>query len=224
MNVNDAPVITGEPVTEIKQGDTYSFNVVATDLDGDELTYLIDNRPTWLSFDENSGELQGTADNEAVGIYSDIRIGVSDGVTASYLEPFYLLVENVNDTPTIIGDPMLELYQGERYVFKPEGNDIDGDVLTYEINVDYEWLSFDPVTGELVGTPSASDIGVYKDIEISLTDGESVTRLDSFDIAELKVNDAPVRTGASFTLSTAISKESNRVTDSPSVNEISISL
>jgi hypothetical protein len=52
---------------------------VASDPDGQQLTYTIENKPSWLSFASQSGEILGTPGEADVGTYQDIRIIVSDG-------------------------------------------------------------------------------------------------------------------------------------------------
>jgi hypothetical protein len=48
-DVNHAPVITSIPVTSATKGQPYSYNVAATDSDGDILTYSLTTKPTGMS-------------------------------------------------------------------------------------------------------------------------------------------------------------------------------
>ena len=73
-------------------GETYFFRPNASDPDGDALTFRIDNRPSWMSFDRNSGQLIGTPDARDVGRYDDIRIVASDGELSSTLRSFSVSV------------------------------------------------------------------------------------------------------------------------------------
>jgi hypothetical protein len=50
---NRAPSISGAPMTSITVGSAYAFVPVATDADGDRLTFSILNRPAWASFDQD---------------------------------------------------------------------------------------------------------------------------------------------------------------------------
>ena len=46
-NVNDAPTISGSPEATVAQDASYSFTLLASDADGDTLTYSISGRPAW---------------------------------------------------------------------------------------------------------------------------------------------------------------------------------
>ena len=79
-NVNDAPTISGTPVTTLVEFAFYSFTPTTEDVDGDTLTFSIQNPPAWASFDPATGALAGTPGNANVGITTGIVISVSDGI------------------------------------------------------------------------------------------------------------------------------------------------
>ena len=108
MNVNDRPVISGEPSQSVSQDGFYVFTPEGSDLDsGDSLTYRIENQPAWSSFDVSTGELRGTPGRNQVGLYSGIEISVSDGLLSSSTLNFYINVLNVNDAPVASGVPQV---------------------------------------------------------------------------------------------------------------------
>jgi hypothetical protein len=90
--VNRAPVISGTPATSVDQGSGYQFSPVATDADGDTLSFQVVNLPAWANFDSTRGKISGTPTSGDVGIYSNIVISVSDGTTTSALAPFSISV------------------------------------------------------------------------------------------------------------------------------------
>jgi len=81
-NVNDTPTIGGTPVTTTVDFAPYSFTPTAEDVDGDTLTFSIQNPPAWASFDPATGALTGTPTNTDVGITNGIVISVSDNIAA----------------------------------------------------------------------------------------------------------------------------------------------
>ena len=102
MNVNDRPVISGEPSKTVLQDALYVFKPVGADLDSeDNLTYRIANQPDWSSFNVNTGELSGTPDRYDVRMYPGIEISVSDGLLRSSTLNFHVNVLNVNDAPVV---------------------------------------------------------------------------------------------------------------------------
>jgi hypothetical protein len=77
--VNVPPVISGTPPTSVTAGSAYAFKPTASDANGDPLTFSIQNKPTWATFDTTNGSLVGTPSASNVGTTSGIVISVSDG-------------------------------------------------------------------------------------------------------------------------------------------------
>ncbi|WEM43738.1 Ig-like domain-containing protein [Photobacterium sp. DA100] len=196
---NTAPIISGAPATSVNQDASYSFTPVASDLDNDDLTFSIDNQPSWASFNSASGQLSGTPTNDDVGTTSNIVIHVSDGVETDSLGPFSLEVVNVNDAPTISGTPATSVNQGASYSFTPVASDIDSDALTFGIDNLPAWASFNTASGQLSGTPSNDDVGTTANIVIRVSDGNETVSLAAFNLEVVNVNDAPVISGTPAT-------------------------
>mgnify|MGYP002277931815 CR=1 FL=1 len=76
---NDPPSLSGSPINSVKAGEQFAFRPTASDPDGDPLTFSVSNKPGWADFDSTSGELSGMPLLGNEGLYSDIRITVSDG-------------------------------------------------------------------------------------------------------------------------------------------------
>ena len=198
-NVNDRPEINLDtlPEAEVNQGAQYTYTISADDIDAgdtpENLVYTVENLPGWLTFDAaatpqisnaqtTEGELRPL--NGDVGVYSDIVLKVTDAAGASDTYTFSIEVINVNDDPTISGDPELEVVQGSPYSFRPFAHDIDLDIgIPQDLNFSIDstshpypsewpvWLTFDPETGELSGTPGNDDVGEIQGIELTVFDG-----------------------------------------------------
>lgn len=93
--VNRAPVISGTPATSVDEGTGYRFTPVASDPDGDTLSFSVENLPAWATFDSNSGRISGTPGSGDVGIHANIAISVSDGAATASLAPFSITVISV---------------------------------------------------------------------------------------------------------------------------------
>ena len=85
---NNPPIISGAPSNGVLVGDVYTFTPTASDPDGDRLTFSVINKPRWASFDSSTGRLSGQAVLGDEGIYSQIRISVSDGTSSATLPDF----------------------------------------------------------------------------------------------------------------------------------------
>ena len=89
---NHAPTIVGTPPTTATVGQVYSFTPVGDDADDDTLTFSIQNKPAWATFNTATGRLSGTPALADVLTYSNIIISVSDGTTSVPLPSFNLAV------------------------------------------------------------------------------------------------------------------------------------
>jgi hypothetical protein len=90
---NVGPTISGTPRKSVGSGERYNFTPVASDLDGDPLTFSITGRPAWANFDETTGRLYGTPTDADAGSYDGIIITVSDGELSDDLGPFTITVQ-----------------------------------------------------------------------------------------------------------------------------------
>ncbi|XPV67465.1 MAG: tandem-95 repeat protein [Halarcobacter sp.] len=188
------PVISGTPTTTIAQDGNYSFVPTAYDDNSANLTFSIENKPSWATFNTTTGELSGTPSNDDVGTYSNIIISVTEAGDKVSLSPFSIEVTDVNDLPTISGTPATTIAEDTEYSFTPTANDVDAaDTLTFAITNKPSWATFDTATGKLSGTPTNDDVGTTNAISITVTDGKSTpVALSSFNLEVTNVNDAPV--------------------------------
>lgn len=88
LPANQAPTISGTPLSSVVAGVEYTFTPSADDPDNDTLSFSVSNLPSWASFDAQSGTLSGLPDENDVGTYADIVISVSDGEETASLTPF----------------------------------------------------------------------------------------------------------------------------------------
>jgi hypothetical protein len=97
---NSAPLLRGTPATFAVVGITYIFRPASSDANGDALTYSIENKPAWASFNVADGTLSGTPTSQNLGTTSAIRISATDGTATATLAAFSLqVVTKVPTTP-----------------------------------------------------------------------------------------------------------------------------
>jgi len=89
---NTPPTISGQPATSIAVNSAYNFTPVASDADGDTLSFSISNKPSWLMFDPATGSLTGTPASTDTGVTNNIQISVFDGTDTTPLPSFNLTV------------------------------------------------------------------------------------------------------------------------------------
>lgn len=200
---NRPPQIGGTPAASAVAGSGYTFSPVASDPDGNALSFTIRNRPVWASFDAATGRLEGTPLLANVGTFADIGISVTDGQATVALPDFSIVVTapTTNRAPVISGTPMTSVEAGTAYQFTPTATDPDDNPLTFAIAGQPAWAAFDQQTGRLSGTPPAGTSATFSNIQISVSDGTLSAALTPFSITVTAPtpNRAPVITGTPAT-------------------------
>ncbi|WP_108064300.1 putative Ig domain-containing protein [Poseidonibacter lekithochrous] len=224
-NVNDNPTISGTPVTTIAEDSTYSFIPNGNDVDAnDTLTYSITNKPTWATFNTETGALTGTPANADVGITNDVVISVTDNNSSPiFLVPFNLEVTNVNDAPTVkneITDITVEEDTPKSVDLKGNFEDIDvPDTLTYNVTLANEdllpsWMSL--VNGVLSINATNTHVGEHL-MKATAMDSSNVKVVDEFKIIVRNVNNAPTTSNTSFSI---VNANSNTLSDNLTASDI----
>ena len=208
--------ISGTPSATATAGKSYSFTPTVKDsLTGRTLTFNIGAKPSWATFNGATGTLSGTPSSSNVGKFSNIEIVVNDGINAAVLTSFSITVAasggttpNPPTTPppttpppstppvkagiTISGTPPATISAGSSYNFTPTVTDsLTGRKLAFNILYKPSWASFSSTSGNLAGTPSASNVGKYSNIEIAVNDGINAAILTSFSITVTAAGSAP---------------------------------
>jgi hypothetical protein len=89
---NHAPTISGSPATSAVVGSAYSFTPTAADSDGNRLSFSIQQKPSWATFNIATGQLSGTPGSSDAGTDSGIVISVSDGTLSASTPAFSIAV------------------------------------------------------------------------------------------------------------------------------------
>ena len=95
---NAAPQISGSPATTAKVSQPYDFTPQASDANGDTLRFEIAGRPSWATFNPNTGRLYGTPPTGATGTFAGITISVTDGQATASLPAFSIAVTESTGT------------------------------------------------------------------------------------------------------------------------------
>jgi hypothetical protein len=192
---NQRPTISGTPPASVYVGTEYYFQALGRDREGAVLRYSIQNKPSWASFGATTGVLSGTP--TAPGVWSNVRITVSDGTSNSRALRFSIRATTSNNVaPVISGTPPTAVVASAAYYFVPTASDANGDPLRFNIINRPAWASFDTLTGRLSGTPDVASVGIYSNVTISVTDGATSVALAPFSITVSgSANRAPTLSG-----------------------------
>ena len=168
---NVPPRIVSSPTTPAIIDALYSYELQAQDLDGDALTYSLDQAPVGMSIDVN-GLLQWTPAIDQLGPHS-IVIRVSDGrayTTQSYTLEVIDAVGTGNQHPEIVSEPVYEAAVDYNYLYGVVANDPDGDALTYELLNGPSGMIIDNA-GFVQWRPTLDQAGSHE-VQIKVSDGQ----------------------------------------------------
>ncbi len=171
-----APLITSTPPTSAAATSLYTYNVTATGEPAPTLS--TGTLPAWLNFNPTTGELSGTPGAADVGTAPVIDITAANGWAPDDVQSFTINVTGL--APTITSTPLTTATVGSLYSYTVTADGIPAPTLS--AGTLPGWLSFNPGTGELSGTPSGSDIGVSPQIDITATNTVAPDDVQSFTI------------------------------------------
>ena len=135
--LNKAPIIISEPIITATEDQPYSYQVKASDPNGDDLNYSLTIKPEGMSIDIENGLISWMPANNQVGIHQVI-VEISDG-KHSVTQSFEIEVINVNNPPQIFsyfpGSLNVGVNEGESIKFEVQAHDIDLNTI-----LSYQWL------------------------------------------------------------------------------------
>lgn len=129
---NHPPRITSTPVLRVYVGQSYRYDVDATDEDGDVLRYRFDGAPLTMTVDAESGVIAWVPEARHVGDHT-VAVIVEDGRGGSDRQTWTVKVETVpvNRAPTITTTAPPQVGEGAVYRYDIDATDPDGDLLQY---------------------------------------------------------------------------------------------
>ena len=187
--LEDAPLSIQIPINTFVDQDAHDVLVYSARLaDGTAL-------PAWLTFDSVTHTFGGTPTNSEVGTLN-LAVTATDLGGLSATSSFALIVQNVNDAPTM-AMPLADqsTTQGGLFTFMvPDDSFVDvdaGDTFTYHATradgtALPTWLTFNPSIRMFSGTPQGPDIGTI-DVRVTATDSGTLSVSDVFALTILPI-------------------------------------
>ncbi|WP_235908569.1 putative Ig domain-containing protein [Roseiconus nitratireducens] len=179
---NLPPQINATPNTDAVADVPYEYQVIASDPNGDFLSYELLNSPEGMVIDDRRGLITWTPTEdmifepvedttfEILGT-TEVTVEVSDSRGGTDQQTFTILVRAVDNLPPRLDSlPPSEAEFGEPYIYDADASDLDGDTLTYSlVAVQAEFLneSFDSEDlqglslGELLKARGSLNTGVF---------------------------------------------------------------
>ena len=154
------PVITSHPRTNVDFGKTPDFyQVVATDPDGDLLTYSLSTAPAGMTISA-TGLVHWLPTQNDVGVHP-VTIKVDDGRGLSTTQDFTLTVtwQLSNQGPAITSVPPQSTRANLLYKYDATADDSDGDPVIWSLDTAPAGMSIDAGTGAIRWTPTLDQLG-----------------------------------------------------------------
>jgi hypothetical protein len=197
---NHAPVVAAIPVQTINEGTTFSRTIIASDTDVDDtLTYSLGaGAPPGMTIDSVNGIVQWpTGELDGPGTNLITVIATDNGIPSlSGSNTFTLVVQEVNQAPTLATIPAMTASEGVAMSFVASASDADlpANILTFSLSADAPaTASINPSSGLFTWTPSENDGGTTKHFNVIVTDNgvPSMSASQPVTIVVNEVNTAP---------------------------------
>jgi VCBS repeat-containing protein len=195
--VNDAPTADDDSFT-IDEGATENGNATGSDPDGDALTYILVDGPSFADYFEFNPDGSYTYTHDGSENFSDsFTFKVSDGLEESAVATITITINPVNDAP-VADDDEFTLDEGATLNGNAFGSDAENDPLTFILvdDVQYGTLTLNP-DGSFTyihdGSENFSDSFTFK-----VNDGEYDSNVATITLTINPVNDAPVANDDGF--------------------------
>jgi Malectin domain/Putative Ig domain/Secretion system C-terminal sorting domain len=151
-NVNVPPIVNQPPDVVLKENESWTYQVVASD-PGDIITYNAVNLPPSLNIDENTGLISGTITVPA-SVY-DVTANVEDS-EAHITSVSFKITINENRPPEISATVLPEFCRGTFITILVSASDPDNDILTFQLDATSDPLPNGLNLNELTGTISGT--------------------------------------------------------------------
>ena len=188
--VNLPPVLTVIPNQTSPESAVIALAVVASDPDGDAVTFNATGLPQALTINAATGLISGTLTASGAGVYT-VTVTASDG-TLTTNQPFTWTVTKVERAPVITAIPNQTSPESAVIALQVVASDPDGDPVTFSATGLPQALTINAATGLISGTLTASGAGVYT-VTVTASDG-TLTTNQPFTWTVTKVERAPVIT------------------------------
>jgi hypothetical protein len=186
---NRAPTLDLPPTARLREGESFTLPVSASDPEGQVLSFLADHLPPGARFDSVRAVFEWTPSYTDAGEYRDVEFSVTDG-TNLVTRSVTFVVDQVNAPPVLRGIPDRTVRQGDPVLFTIHADDVDGQPLTYSVVDSPPGATINPNTGVFTWIPAFDSAPAYT-IRFRASDGQA-TAERSVTFTILNVNVAPV--------------------------------
>jgi RHS repeat-associated protein len=166
--INNPPAIISFPVVNVTATENYTYDVEATDPEGDPLLYELLQAPAGMTIEPDAGLITWTPGEAQVGDHT-VEVQVSDTGQENDTQLYTLTVTPLpNELPEITSTPNAVVSSGSLYIYDVEATDPDMDALFYSLVESPSEMNIDDASGVINWIAAAA--GDYT-IEVNVSDG-----------------------------------------------------
>ena len=188
---NQPPVISSSPKVTAVAGGVYEYQVVASDRDGDPLSYRLLTGPAGMAISA-TGKLEWAVPAGFAGSET-VEVQVADGRGGEVTQAFAIGVGiTANRPPLINSTPVATGTAGAAYLYQILASDPDADVLTYSVSTSEPGITVDAQTGRVSWAVPAGASGQAQ-LTVLVTDGKGGTASQTYAIGVGQPGNRPPR-------------------------------
>lgn len=189
-NENRYPVINSTPAFQGIANQPYRYQLVASDPDGDPLSYALLNGPAGMTISANSGLVSWLPTVAQVG-RSLVTVAAVDASGASGRQSFSIDIALANTPPQITSDNPTEIaVVGLPYRYDVRALDADGDSVTYRLVSAPPGMVIDGL-GRVSWVPVLADVGTNL-VEIQVLDVHGAAQNQAYAVLVLPDTTIPL--------------------------------
>lgn len=173
-------------------GETYRYDLEASDPENGPLTYSLVTAPAGMTIDETTGLILWTPAADQAGNHN-ITVEVRNSSGCSTTQSFTVEVNELNHAPEIISQPVAGGVEGQLYEYDVNATDPDGDAITYSLTAAPAGMTINSKSGLIQWMPSCVD-GCEQAVEVRAGDGSGKWTKQNFTIEVVNTPDAPIIT------------------------------
>ncbi len=186
--VSPPPVLSPIPDQTIAEGQLLDIPIATASPSGKPLVLWADNLPPGAIFDPQGQTLIWQTGYTSAGVYCDVRIYASDGITTSF-ESFQVTVTSVTVAPQLGPLPARVVQEGNELSLTVAASDANGNAITFSSDNLPSGATLDPTSGLFDWTPGYDQHGSYA-IDITAS-ASGLSTTDQLQVTVLNV-DGPI--------------------------------
>ena len=202
IRVNHSPKISGHTNSRAYIDSLYQSSVLANDLNRDRINYTVVQAPSWLSIDSGTGTLSGYASSKSLGRNFCV-VRVADDFGGSSQDTLWFDVvkgaSKYTISPKSENSVFYSDYSNSLLDVSTEDTTQD-DQLTYQLMSAPDWMSIDPVSGELHGTAPPGEMNQEVPVTVVIVSDKTEDVEVTFVVKISRLNTPPVFTSAPETI------------------------